>query len=75
MLAMFTAVWPCAVMANSENELISKLQSVTSDNIVKTYYDDFDSDGKNEMFAFVGKSNSSDPDLPTTLLGDIWFVS
>lgn len=75
MLAMFTTVWPCAVIANSENELISKLQSVTSNNIVKTYYDDFDSDGKNEMFAFVGKSNSSDPDLPTTLLGDIWFVS
>lgn len=53
------------VQAATEDELIQKLKSSTSDDIVQTYYDDFDGDGENELFALVGKSYS----------GSVWYVS
>ncbi len=60
---------------NTEKELIAKLQSVTTDKIVKTFYSDFDDDGYLDLVAFLGKSYSGDDSYPSTFSGNIWYVS
>lgn len=60
---------------NTEKELIAKLQSVTIDKIVKTFYSDFDDDGYLDLVAFLGKSYSGDDSYPSTFSGNIWYVS
>lgn len=68
-ITMIISFIPCiAVQAATENELIQKLKNSISDNIVQTYYDDFDGDGENELFAFVGKS-FYDNEFEMNLLG------
>lgn len=42
------------VHASNKSSLLSKVTSRDSGNVVKKYYDDFDSDGKMELFAIVG---------------------
>lgn len=55
---------PNIAIASSEADLINNLKNVTSDDIVQTCYDDFNSDGIYEMFALTGQDS-----------GDAWFVS
>ncbi len=74
-ISVFMVMLPPISYAASENDLINKLKQTTSENIVKTYYEDFDSDGQNELFAFTGKIYPQDEFSPSMFLGDIWFVS
>lgn len=63
------------VQASTENELIQKFKNTYSDTIIKTYYNDFDNDGINEMFVFAGKSYDDEGMQMTLLGGGVWFVS
>lgn len=65
-LTMLCAFVPAtAVRASSQDELLKKLKNNTSDTIIETYYDDFDGDGQDEMFAITGQKST----------GNVWFVS
>lgn len=62
-----------SISAQSESELTKKLKSQTTEEIVKSFYYDYDKDGRYELFAMTGKYYDDDPiDM---FLGDIWFVS
>jgi len=60
---------------NSQNELLDKLKSLTSENVVDTYYDDFDCDGNFELIALTGDKMMGDKFYPSTFYGNIWLVS
>lgn len=59
--------------AKTESDLIAMLRQHTSEPIAKTYYEDFNGDGKREMFVFTGPVNS---DVGYDIVsGWVWFVS
>lgn len=61
------------VYAKTESDLISMLRQHTSEPIAKTYYEDFNGDGKREMFVFTGSvKNDAGYDIVS---GWVWFVS
>ena len=54
----------------SETSYLNAISEKTGQEIVYNHYNDFDSDGKCEMFAIVGRIMDED-----TVTGEIWFVN
>lgn len=65
----------CTSKEDPQMTLTKKLEKSTNGEILKTYYDDFDNDGKKEMFALVGElveDNQFETDIAD---GQVWFAS
>ena len=67
MLILFSALPAFAASKPTRNSLIQKIQSKGAGEIKKTYYSDFDGDGKKELFA-VAAGRYDEP-------SQIWFAS
>lgn len=61
--------------AVGENDLIAKVKTITTSDIVQTFYDDFDGDGTSEMFALAGELIESDGYYPLMFCGEIIYAS
>lgn len=59
LLVMITsgAIKPVQADAASKSSLLKKIQSKTSEPVIKAYYADFDGDGQKELFAAVGEGS------------------
>ncbi|MBR0397169.1 MAG: hypothetical protein IJI10_02770 [Eubacterium sp.] len=67
MLILFSAIPAFAASKPTRNSLIQKIQNKGAGEIKKTYYSDFDGDGKKELFA-VADGRYDEP-------SQIWFAS
>lgn len=74
-IAVVISLIACTSKEDPQMILTKKLEKSTNGEILKTYYDDFDNDGKKEMFALVGElveDNQFETDIAD---GQVWFAS
>lgn len=65
----------CGSEVDPQAELIKKVEKSTDKEILRTYCDDFNNDGKKEMFVLVGELSNDNQFESDIADGEVWYVS